>query len=145
MAGVWTAAGAGYLEEMRRRLFGRDYPLAFAYSVSRCKWIPDPHYSSIFWDPDAGYFRKDLAKVKKRGFRLERTVAVDDKPYIYPRQYGNVIGVRPYKREVNDNELSLLLPYLEWLSEQPNVRRIEKRGWWMQVQQQNLATNEVTS
>jgi TFIIF-interacting CTD phosphatase-like protein len=71
---------------------------------------------------------KDLKKAVEHRHDLDRLIAVDDRPYLYPRQYGNVVGVPAFLGR-DDDVLLRLLKYLRWLSDQKNVRNIEKRGW----------------
>ena len=72
---------------------------------------------------------KDLKKVKKHGFPLERVLMVDDIPGNLARQYGNYVRVTPYLGDEDDRELALLARYLRELRGVENVRMVEKRGW----------------
>jgi TFIIF-interacting CTD phosphatase-like protein len=72
---------------------------------------------------------KNLKKVKARGEPLERVVMVDDSPEKLIHQYGNLVRISPFEGQADDHELLLLMDYLQHLNQQPNVRRIEKRGW----------------
>jgi RNA polymerase II subunit A small phosphatase-like protein len=75
------------------------------------------------------YFIKDLRKIKRRGFKLERILIVDDTPAKVQRQYGNAIYVVPYCGETEDLELLWLADYLRSICSIENVRQLEKRGW----------------
>lgn len=72
---------------------------------------------------------KNLKKIKKKGFRLEHTLMLDDTPHTYQNNFGNAIRIDTFAGEDSDVELLYLLPYLESLGDHPNVRRVEKRGW----------------
>jgi RNA polymerase II subunit A small phosphatase-like protein len=72
---------------------------------------------------------KDLKKVRRSGYRLERVLIVDDSPSVLQRSYGNVIPVRPFTGSADDAELDNLLPHLDKLSQLENVRAAEKRNW----------------
>jgi carboxy-terminal domain RNA polymerase II polypeptide A small phosphatase len=43
--------------------------------------------------------------------------------------FGNLLRVRPWTGEQEDTELLDVVKYLNWLSTQPSVRSVEKRGW----------------
>jgi len=53
---------------------------------------------------------------------------VDDSPEKLSRNYGNLVRVQPYAGGMDD-VLELLAGYLATLSEEHDVRRVEKRGW----------------
>ena len=54
---------------------------------------------------------------------------LDDSPEKLIHQYGNLVRISPFEGQANDKDLLLLMNYLLYLNQQPNVRDIEKRGW----------------
>jgi len=122
---VWSAGGRAYIDFLLPRLFKNPHSLAFAWSSNRCGFRR--------LETGEAFAIKDLKKVKKRGFRLERTLLVEDTPANGSRQYGNVVAVRPYMGEQDDDELLKLATYLEKLYHRPNFRTVEKRGWRSRV------------
>ncbi|MDY6938796.1 MAG: NIF family HAD-type phosphatase, partial [Cyanobacteriota bacterium] len=72
---------------------------------------------------------KDLKKVKRQGYSLEKILFVDDRPKNLVRQYSNLIRVNPFLGDRDDVEFRLLMPYLSKFLEVENVRPIEKRNW----------------
>jgi carboxy-terminal domain RNA polymerase II polypeptide A small phosphatase len=129
---VWTSATLDYAEAILERLIPKDVQLAFVWTQERCtrRYIPD----------EQGYgWIKDLKKVKKHGFPLERVLMVDDIPGNLARQYGNYVRVTPYLGDVDDRELVLLARYLRKLRQVENVRTVEKRGW-----QQRISPTDAT-
>lgn len=56
-------------------------------------------------------------------------LAVDDSPEKWELSYGNLIRVPPYTGDPEDAELLPLLRYLEHTAQEPDVRRVDKRGW----------------
>lgn len=86
-------------------------------------------YVMISYDPDHYYFLKQLKKVTKLGWSLERMLIVDDSPEKCRKNYGNAIYALPFEGDADDNELELLSHYLASLSSIKNVRKIEKRFW----------------
>lgn len=43
--------------------------------------------------------------------------------------YGNLIKIKAFKDDNDDTELLKLISYLEKIKNEPDFRRIEKRGW----------------
>ena len=119
---VWTSATRDYAEAVLDRLMPAGVSFAFVWTRERCtrRYMPE--------EQDHGWI-KDLKKVKRRGFPLERVLMVDDTPGNLVRQYGNYIRVTPYLGAQDDRELVLLARYLRQLRGVENVRKIEKRSW----------------
>lgn len=91
-------------------------PVAVAHggiAMSRGKW----------------YWVKDLEKLKRPGFALERVLFVDDTPSKLDRNYGNLVGVGPFHGDPQDRVLVRLDAFLATLIDVGDVRRVEKRGW----------------
>jgi hypothetical protein len=75
------------------------------------------------------YNRKNIKKVKRKGYRLESIIAVDDTPQKWEPSYGNLVRVNPFEGEETDDELKSLLLYLDKLRYEENICRVEKRFW----------------
>jgi RNA polymerase II subunit A small phosphatase-like protein len=54
---------------------------------------------------------------------------VDDTPSKHQRNYGNLVTVKAFIGDQQDNELLLLATYLKQLAIESNVRKVEKRYW----------------
>lgn len=119
---IWSASTADYLHAIVSQILPEGLQLQFVWSRARCT----QRYHSEWQDY---YHIKDLKKVKRRGFDLSRVLIVDDTPRKLERNYGNAIYVRPFEGDPSDGELHQLLPYLVWLSIEPDFRIIEKRHW----------------
>ena len=126
---VWTSAGGIYAAEVVSLLFSESQKLRFVWDGRRCTSRRDP-------ETDFFYNIKDLKKVKRSGFNLERVVMIDDTPRKLSRNYGNHLRLAAFEGDAGDRELQAVLPYLEWLSKQKNIRTIEKRRWrkWSETQ-----------
>lgn len=119
---VWTASTKMYADIIVENIFPKNYPLSFLWSRERCtKRFDELTYSYANL--------KDLKKVKKRGYSLDKILIVDDTPKKISRNYGNHIRIDPYEGNLGDQELPRLLKYLISIKDVPNVRSIEKRGW----------------
>lgn len=119
---VWSAGSADYVEPTVSRLFEPLSTPQFVWSRGRCTRLFEPERYEE-------YFLKDLKKVKRLGFNLERTVIVEDEPRKVARHYGNAVYVSEFTGDVEDSELLRLADFIEWLAQSGNVRRLEKRNW----------------
>ena len=119
---VWTSASPEYAMGVLYAIFPDPQRLAFVWASDRC---------TVAYDHEIGEHcaRKNLKKIKKRGYALESVIVVDDSPEKWRQSYGNLVPVRPFLGDENDNELSQLIPYLRFLQDQPNIRTLEKRHW----------------
>ena len=111
-----------YAQHVVSKIVDRVNDLEFLWARKRCvsKFNPE------LWNYE---YIKDLKKVKKKGFRLEDIIMVDDTPKKLRRNYGNLVRVAPFMGDLRDEELLDLTTYLEELKSVPNVRKVEKRGW----------------
>ena len=74
---------------------------------------------------------KDLSKVKRKAKRRsrDRIIAVDDKPMLWPRTYGNILPVPEFNADtLDDSVMKGTRSALDFLSRLDDVRPIEKRG-----------------
>jgi RNA polymerase II subunit A small phosphatase-like protein len=94
----------------------------FVWDRSRCARAYDPE---LFEDE----YVKDLKKVRRLGYRLERVLIVEDMPRKVRRHYGNAVYVPPFVGDPEDDILPRLTNYLISLRDVANVRSLEKRGW----------------
>lgn len=120
--GVWSAAGDNYVEEIVKMITPAGIEWAMVWGKSRCTVKRDYHL-------DTYYAEKKLDKVKKKGFRLEQVIIVDDSPEKSRSNYGNAVYIQPFTGDKNDRELSCLYEYLLTLKEVDSIRAVEKRGW----------------
>lgn len=96
--------------------------LLFVWDRSRCTRRTD-------FTLQEEYFLKDLHKVKKKGFDLDRVLILEDEPRKVNRHFGNAIFVRPYLGALDDCELPKLASYLQSIASISNFRALEKRNW----------------
>jgi RNA polymerase II subunit A small phosphatase-like protein len=119
---VWTSSGEQYADAVVSELFGRTAPLEFVWNATRCTQRLDEETGVPCW-------LKDLGRVKRKGFPLERVLVIDDSPEKLRRHYGNRLPVSPFEGNEDDRELADVLPFLDWIRLQENFRKIEKRDW----------------
>jgi RNA polymerase II subunit A small phosphatase-like protein len=120
---VWSAGTDEYVRQTVDRILPQGIEPAFVWGRSRCVRRYDPEMLEDF--P-----LKDLKKVRRLGYRLERVLIVDDTPRKVRRHYGNAIYVPPFFGDPGDEALPRLARYLTSLKNASNVRILEKRGWF---------------
>jgi TFIIF-interacting CTD phosphatase-like protein len=119
---IWTTGGEEFAAQIVKNIFPEDYKLEFVWSQDRCT-----HYFNEELCEN-GYL-KNLYKVKKKGFKLENVIMVDDTPSKLKNNYGNLVPMPEFIGNVNDIELLRLMKYLLDLKKEKNIRKVEKRYW----------------
>ena len=128
---VWSSASDDYVQEVAQQIFPKDIDLKFVWGRSRSTYqrkIQMNPYTD-WYDNSHHYYIKNLKKLKRQGYQLQRILIVDDTPHKAQNDYGNAIYPTEYEGDVKDNELQKLAYYLKPLKDKTNVRRIEKRNW----------------
>ncbi|QDT96480.1 HAD family hydrolase [Gimesia aquarii] len=119
---VWSSSSCDYVEAIVSTIFPNEIQPEFVWSRTRCVPRLDP-------ERHIHYFVKDLKKVKRRGYDLDKVLIVEDTPQKVERNYGNAIYVAPFYGDDTDQELKFLSEYLLRIRSLPDLRRIEKRNW----------------
>ena len=119
----WSSATHDYLEIVVKAITNDlAAPILFVWDRSRCTRRTD-------FTLQEEYFLKDLRKVKKKGYDLDRVLILEDEPRKVNRHFGNAVFVRPYVGALDDDELLKLAAYLKSIASVPNFRALEKRNW----------------
>ena len=119
---VGTSSTPSYAIAIVSAIFEDPKTLSFVWASDRCTVAYDLEWFEY-------YNRKNLKKVKRKGYRLESIIAVDDTPQKWERSYGNLVRVNPFEGEETDDELKYLLLYLDQFRYEENIRSVEKRFW----------------
>lgn len=119
---VWSSGSPDYVAVTASRIMPNGVEPALVWGRDRCTRRYDHERQEEYWV-------KDLKKVKRLGFDLDRVLIVEDTPQKVERNYGNAIYVASYFGEADDEELLGLTAYLKSIHADDNVRRVEKRGW----------------
>jgi len=119
---VWTTSTPSYAIAIVSALFENPKTLSFVWASDRCTVAYDMEWLEY-------YKRKNIKKVKRKGYRLESIIAVDDTHQKWEHSYGNLVRVKPFEGEETDDELKYLLLYLDQLRYEENIRSVEKRFW----------------
>ncbi len=120
--GIWSSADDIYVTEIVNNIKPENVEFEIVWARSRCSLKKD-------YDLDNYIFEKRLDKLKKKGFRLEQIIIVDDTPEKSRNNYGNAICIQEFTGDKTDKELLYLVEYLLTLKKVENIRTIEKRGW----------------
>jgi RNA polymerase II subunit A small phosphatase-like protein len=119
---VWTSAGEDYGQQVIAEVFPNPEALEFCWFANRCTRAYDPELREHF-------IVKDLKKVRRAGFPLERVLMIDDTSSKLKRHYGNHLPIKPFLGDPSDTELLDVLPFLNWIRGESDFRAIEKRNW----------------
>lgn len=128
---VWSSASDAYVESVVDHIFPDRGELKFVWGRSKTtrKTFPDADGRVDHYDPRHVEYIKPLKKVQRKGWSLERILIIDDTPRKSMLNYGNAIYCRMFEGGLPDDELLLLLKYLQRIKDQENFRSLEKRGW----------------
>jgi RNA polymerase II subunit A small phosphatase-like protein len=124
---LWSSATSDYVGEIAREICPKGVEWTFIWSRERCTQRLHPETFQTT-------YLKDLKKVRRLGYPLERIVFVDDTPEKLARNYGNAVYLKSFEGSVYDAELELLLKYIESIRRVNNYRTLEKRGWRIRLQ-----------
>jgi TFIIF-interacting CTD phosphatase-like protein len=128
---VWTSSTESYAIEIAKLLFPSLSSLSFLWARNRCT-------RRFNYETGESHWVKDLKKVRRKGYDLNQIIVVDDTASKLERNYGNLVCVREFHGEPDDDELLLLEIYLETLIEEANLRGLEKRNWKARVELKKL-------
>ena len=126
--GIWSSSAPDYVYNIIENIFDNPEELSFIWSRDKTVKVPLNKYN-----PTSDYkfkYIKDLIKLRRRGVSLKQTIVADDTPLKLERQYGNLIPIKPYKADNNDDVFYKLYHYLIFLKTKNNFREIEKRWWY---------------
>lgn len=118
--GVWTSAGGVIANEIASKLFDQG-SLEFLLTSKDCTTrMNNGSQISVI---------KNLRKLKNKGFSLGEIIVVDDTASKLAKNYGNLVHVKEFVGDENDDELLLLAVYLKHLNSMDDIRIVEKRNW----------------
>ncbi len=125
---IWSSAGNDYVNSIINQL---ALNVEIQFTWGRNEATQKRHLNDYYetGNDTEFYYVKPLKKVKRKGYGLERILIVDDSPHKSKLNYGNAIYPKSYKGELEDNELLILIDYLDSIKDEPNFRTIEKRNW----------------
>ncbi len=119
---VWTTATKSYAGEILKTVLKEDQNLRFCRTRERCTFAFDAEEREHF-------FAKRMHKIRRRGYKLESVIVVDDSPNVWQNSYGNLVRAAKFEGGESDDELKVLPIYLDKLKSVKNIRSIEKRNW----------------
>ena len=123
---IWSSADDIYVSELVEKIKPDEVDFQFVWSKSRCTLKRN-------YKLDRYINEKRLKKLKRRGYRIERMLIVDDSPEKVVANYGNAIYIMSFEGDKEDCELEKLSNYLISMKDDSNVRTIEKRWWRLET------------
>ncbi|GAB2842771.1 NIF family HAD-type phosphatase [Ferruginibacter profundus] len=120
--GIWSSADDLYVSEIINKIKPDTVQFEIIWGRSKCSIKRDNTF-------DTFNFEKRLDKLKKKGFKLEGIIIVDDSPEKSRTNYGNAVYIKEFTGDKSDEELKHLYEYLISLKHVENIRAVEKRGW----------------
>ena len=118
---IWSSASDDYVEEIVKRIIPKEIELEFVWGRSRCTYRRNLQLDEYGYYGDDNrhhyHYIKPLKKVKRLGYHLDRILIVDDSPHKSKDNYGNAIYPSEFLGDSADEELKLLLKYLENIEE----------------------------
>jgi len=126
---IWSSASDEYVEAIAKQIIPASIPLAFVWGNSRCTYRRNFQIDEEGYYEDVSHYHyiKPLKKLKRKGYKLDRILIVDDSPHKSKDNFGNAIYPKEFKGDPNDDELKYLATYLLTLKDKENIRKIEKR------------------
>ena len=118
LVGIWSSADDRYVTEIVNNIKPDNVEMEIIWGRSRCTLKKD-------YIRDNYYYEKQLDKLKKKGFKLEHIIIVDDTPEKSRNNYGNAVYIKEFLGEENDEELNHLFDYLITLKSVENIRKVE--------------------
>jgi TFIIF-interacting CTD phosphatase-like protein len=119
---IWSSATIDYVGEIARVISPPGVNFKFVWGRERCT-------QRMHWERLEAEYIKDLKKVKRLGYSLNRILFVDDTASKLSRNFGNAIYISSFTGANEDGELLLLVKFLESIRLHDNFRALEKRGW----------------
>jgi RNA polymerase II subunit A small phosphatase-like protein len=119
---VWTSSTRNYAGKIIESIFHKKDEISFFWARERCT-------VSFDMEEREYYLQKKMHKVRRRGYDLKGVIVVDDSPEKWRTSYGNLVRVKAFFGDPDDEELKHLAVYLERLLKIENIRRFEKRNW----------------
>lgn len=103
--GIWSSAGDVYVQQIVQQLLPSTLAPVIVWGQSKCSLKRDMTY-------DTYVYEKRLDKLKKKGFRMEQILIIDDSPEKARTNYGNAIYIKAFIGSRDDIELQHLYHYL---------------------------------
>lgn len=119
---IWSSGTCHYVHAVVAKIMPPNIQPVFIWCRDRCTPQLHPETRDHF-------YLKNLKKVKRLGYDLDRVLIVEDTAVNVRLNYGNAIFVASYFGQPKDDELRLLKDYLASIHSVANVRKLEKREW----------------
>ncbi len=129
---IWSSADDNYVKEVTKQLIPKDIKMEFIWGRSDC-WLKlvkkqDSENPELF--KKEHQFIKPLEKIRRKGYRMNNLLIVDDSLFKVTDNPNNFIIVDSFEGKTDDNELIELLIYLKnKLLNEGGFIKIESLKW----------------
>ena len=82
--GIWSSGSDDYVQEITNKITPENVHFEIIWARSRCSIKKDFELQDY-------YYEKRLDKLKRKGFKLEKILLIDDSPEKAKKNYGNFI------------------------------------------------------
>lgn len=117
---VWSAGSEDYVQPILNQIFS-GIELEFVYTEERCTF-------RRIENSKGDLIEAAIKNLKKVDWPIDNILVIEDCPENI-LTYGNVIRIKAFCGDPKDDELLNLLPFLESIKNERNIRKIEKRKW----------------
>ena len=127
---VWSSAEDDYVHAITKELIKDTVVLDFIWGRSEC-WMKIIKVD----DEETGLKRKEyqnikpLEKIRRKGFKMEDLLIVDDSLYKVKDNPDNYIIIDAFEGDQNDRELNHLLQYLKAAVDQDSFTTLDRIHW----------------
>ncbi|MEO1051777.1 MAG: HAD family hydrolase [Bacteroidota bacterium] len=127
---IWSSADDEYVNNLVNKIAPKSVDFEFVWGRSEC-WMKVVSIE----EPETGLKRKEyqnikpLEKVRRKGFKMNNLLIIDDSHYKVKDNPENFFIIQPFEGNQEDNELISLLAYLKVVIEQDDFVGIKREHW----------------
>ena len=127
---IWSSADDDYVKSICDQLIKNSIELDFIWGRSEC-WVKIVKVK----DEETGLTRKEyqnikpLEKVRRKGFKMNNLLIVDDSLYKVRDNPDNYFIIEPFEGSQEDQILKLLLSYLRIIIREGDFKTIDQENW----------------
>ncbi|MEM1135686.1 MAG: HAD family hydrolase [Bacteroidota bacterium] len=126
---IWSSADDEYVNSIVHQLIKDVCSLAFIWGRSEC-WMKVRNIEDELGLKRKEYLSiKPLEKIRKKGFKMDNLLIIDDSKYKVVDNPDNYIIIEPFVGDMKDNELSKLLNYFQNIIPKGSFRNPSNRNW----------------
>lgn len=127
---IWSSADDEYVKSISNQLINDSINMDFIWGRSEC-WMKIVKVE----DEDTGLKRKEyqnikpLEKVRRKGFKMNNLLIIDDSPYKVKDNPDNYFIIEAFHGNPKDRVLKSLLAYLKRIVKEGDFTSIDRENW----------------